>query len=157
MMKHKIVTIVSAGFLGGFSLNAFSQSAIKDGVWEIENGSPCPETFTFLSNKELLHESGEQTATRAYKLVPYRRTGFYTFSQKTTSHNEQPNCSGKIGMKVGSSFKVFIRVNDISDEMTFYSSPNQKDILTKVIARKRKVAPPQDGEEEVIFDTPMEF
>lgn len=139
-----------------FSKLTFAQAAIKLGVWEVDNKLDCSETFTFLSDKQLLLESGDQIAGKAYKLKEYRKTGFYVFSQRTTSHNNQPNCAGSMGMKIDSRFKVYIRLNDAGDEMTFYTSPNMEDKID-IMAKKRKVDPALDEEEEIISDTPMEF
>lgn len=149
------------GFLAVFlTLQAhdlLADSAIKLGVWEVENGLECSETFTFLSDKELLLESGEQIATKAYKLKPYRRTGFFVFSQRTTSHNGLLNCVGSIGMQVDNKFKVFIRLDESGNEMSFYRSTDLEDKIN-IVARKREVEPmPEGGEQEVVFDTPTEF
>lgn len=132
------------------------QAAIKLGVWEVDNGLECSETFTFLSDKQLLLESGEQIAGKAYKLKEYRKTGFYAFTQRTTSHNNQVNCAGSQGLKIDSRFKVYIRLNDAGDEMTFYTSPNMEDKID-IMAKKRKVEPATGEEEEIIADTPIEF
>ncbi len=139
-----------------FSNLAFAQADIKLGVWEVDNGLKCSETFTFLSDKQLLLESGEQIAGKAYKLKKYRNDGFYVFSQRTISHNNQPNCAGSMGLKIDSRFKVYIRLNGSGDEMTFYASPNLKDKID-IMAKRRQVEPGHDEEQELIADTPMEF
>jgi len=145
-------------FIIAIPLGSVAQEAIKLGVWEVDNGLECSETFTFLSDKELLLESADQIATKAYKLKPYRKTGFYVFSQRTTSHNGQVNCVGSQGMQIDSRFKVYIRLNESGDEMSFYTSTNLKDKIN-VVARKREVEQaPEGGEEElIVYDTPIEF
>jgi len=157
VFRNKVVTFFLVVLFLLFSTSAFSQAEIKSGVWEVQNGLPCTETFTFLSEKELLLESGEQIATKAYRLRPYKRTGYYVFSQRTTSHNNQPNCAGTMGVKIDGRFKIFIDLDETGDEMRFYTSPNRDDIIN-VIARRRAVAPgPDVGEEDLVADTPIEF
>ncbi len=153
-----LVVSFSLASQDSFSQTENAESGIKLGVWEVDNGMDCTETFTFLSDRELLLESGPQIATKAYKLKPYRRTGFYVFSQRTTSHNGQVNCVGSMGMKIDSRFKVYIRLNETGNEMSFYTSTSEKDKIN-VVARKRAVDLPAEGidESDVVYDTPIEF
>lgn len=157
MRKFKAAVKLAVIFVLTFSSRAaLSQAEIKLGVWEVDNGMECSETFTFLSDKSLLLESGEQIAQKAYKLKQYRKTDFYILTQRTTSHNNQLNCAGSLGLKVDSRFKVFIRLDESGDEMSFYTSPSEEDKID-IVAIKRKVEPPTGDEEEIISDTPMEF
>ncbi len=130
---------------------------ITSGVWEVQNDLACSEKFTFLSDSRLLLESGTQMATKDYKLKRYRKSDFYSFSQRTLTHNGATNCVGKMGVPVDGRFKVFIKVDDTTGVMSFYRSPDDQDVIN-VTAKRLEVAPPADGEEEeIVADTPMEF
>ena len=92
-------------------------------IWEVDNEQECRARITFLGSKEFLFESGEQVATKSYKIKPFGKKGFHKLHMRTTSHNGKPNCAGTIGVNVGDRQDTFIKFSQEQDEMTFYSAP----------------------------------
>lgn len=105
-------------------------------VWDREFDSDCVYRMTFLGEEDMLLESGGQVAIKDYRIRRYGRTGFYTLSLKTTSHNKQVNCDGEQGFGVGQKHGTYIKFNEAADTMTFYSEPNNSGRPTVVFKRR---------------------
>ncbi len=148
--------LVAIGFALTLAMSVSAAYAQEMGfsVWEVVNDNECRARITFLGAREFLFESGEQVATKSYKIKPFGKKGFHKFHMRTTSHNGEVNCAGKLGAGLGDRQDTFILFNDALNEMTFYGAP-KPDASFNIIFRK-VVAPAEDepvAEVEVALDT----
>lgn len=121
-------------------------------VWEVVNDNECRARITFLGAREFLFESGEQVATKSYKIKPFGKNGFHKFHMRTTSHNGESNCAGKIGAGLGDRQDSFILFNDTKTEMTFHGAP-KPEASFNIVFRKVVVTPIEESIEEPNLET----